>query len=202
MPRNISTTSAVGKRKSASGNTPPADDASEDAAIALFRDAVKDAQPIRRIERVLPPAPAIPPIPVQFLIDEGEALIEFAEGRIDADNALDTGEEASYVRDGVSRTVLRKLRRGQWVLQGELDLHGATREEARRMLGAFLHECIDSGRRCVRIIHGKGLGSKNREPVLKGKVKHWLMQRDEVLAYCQAPPIQGGGGAMLVLLRG
>ena len=74
--------------------------------------------------------------------------------------------------------------------------------EARPVLVTFLNECLRDGLRCVRIIHGKGLGSKNGEPVLKRKVSSWLMQRDEILAFCQARRTEGGGGAAVVLLRG
>jgi DNA-nicking Smr family endonuclease len=98
--------------------------------------------------------------------------------------------------------VLRKLRRGHWIVQAELDLHGLTRTEAHEAVAGFLREALRRARRCVRIVHGKGLGSKNREPVLKGKVRVWLAQRDDVLAFCQAPAAQGGSGAMLVLLKG
>jgi DNA-nicking Smr family endonuclease len=97
---------------------------------------------------------------------------------------------------------LRKLRSGTWVIQNQLDLHGLDRHEARAALVDFLSGCVKRGVRCVRVIHGKGLGSKNREPVLKTKVKHWLTQRDEVLAYCQARPVDGGSGAVVVLLKG
>ena len=170
--------------------------------IALFRAAVSDAAPLNVPERVIPPKLDMPAVAIQSLIDEREALIELADARLSPELALETGEEASYVAHGVSTQVLRKLRRGQWVVQDELDLHGATREMARTMLALFLRDCLTHGVRCVRIIHGKGLGSKNREPVLKGKVAGWLAQRIEVVAFCQAPPSQGGGGAMLVLLRG
>ena len=97
---------------------------------------------------------------------------------------------------------MRQLRRGHWVIQDELDLHGLTTAQARPLLVEFLNDCRRAGFRCVRIVHGKGLRSKNREPVLKGKVAGWLMQRDEVLAFCQARPTEGGGGAVIVLLRG
>lgn len=168
----------------------------------LFREAMKGAQPIRRIERAALHTPKIPPIPVQQLIDEQAVMLELAECEIDEEIALETGEEASFVRDGVPRQVLRKLRGGHWVLQGELDLHGATREEARVLVANYLRYCLDTRRRCVRIIHGKGLGSKNRVPILKSRVKQWLMLHDEVIAFCQAPAIDGGGGALMVLLRG
>ena len=95
----------------------------------------------------------------------------------------------------------RKLRRGGWVIQGELDLHGHTGDEARIALAAFLNRCMLEDRRCVRIIHGKGHGSKNRLPVLKNKVRHWLTQREDVLAFCQARTVDGGAGAVIVLLK-
>lgn len=171
-----------------------------DDDLRLFREAVGDAQPLGAPERHVPLKRKPPPVPVQSLIDDRDVVRELADTSITAETALDTGEEASYVRAGLPRTLARKLRRGQWVVQAELDLHGATREIARELLGAFLKSSLRRGLRCVRIVHGKGLGSKNREPVLKGKVRHWLEQREEVLAFCQAPPTQGGGGALLVLL--
>ena len=114
---------------------------------------------------------------------------------------IESGEELSYVRPGMSQMVLRKLRRGHWIIEGELDLHGLTRDEARLRMAEFLNTCKKRGMRCVRIIHGKGLGSKNREPVLKHKVRSWLMQRDEVLAFTQARPADGGSGAVIVMLK-
>ncbi len=88
------------------------------------------------------------------------------------------------------------------MIQDELDLHGLTTPEARALLVEFLNRCLRRGWRYVRIIHGKGLRSKNREPVLKQKVANWLMQRDEILGFCQARNIEGGSGAVVVLLKG
>lgn len=119
---------------------------------------------------------------------------------VDWDEATQTGEELAYVRPGLPRQILRRLR-CQWVAQAELDLHGLNRNQARHELAAFLHECRRRGVRCVRVVHGKGMRSKNREPVLKVLVRYWLMQRDEVLAYVQARPADGGGGAVMVLLK-
>ncbi|HVL74381.1 MAG TPA: Smr/MutS family protein, partial [Noviherbaspirillum sp.] len=93
------------------------------------------------------------------------------------------------------------LRRGHWVIQGQLDLHGMRRDEAREALGEFLRNAVKRGIRCVRIVHGKGLGSVNKEPVLKNKVRSWLVQKDEVMAFCQARGDEGGAGAVVVLLR-
>ena len=113
----------------------------------------------------------------------------------------ENGEELLFRRDGLSQQHIRKLRRGHWKVQDHLDLHGLIATEARALTAAFLAHAIRNGLRCVRIVHGKGLSSPNREPVLKKKLSGWLAQRDEVLAYCQAPQPEGGGGAVLVLLR-
>jgi DNA-nicking Smr family endonuclease len=93
------------------------------------------------------------------------------------------------------------MRRGHWVVQASLDLHGLRTDEAREAFVLFLKQCANREIRCVRIIHGKGLGSANRQPVLKGKVLAWLTQKEEVLAFCQAPAHDGGSGAVLVLLK-
>ena len=169
---------------------------------SLFHEAVRDAVPLRPSDRQDRSVGwKMPPVPVQSLLDEHDALAESAAGRLDPDAALETGEEARYLQAGVSPQILRKLRRGQWVVQAELDLHGMRRPEAHLALAEFLANCLRRNQRCVRIVHGKGLGSVNREPVLKGKVREWLARRSEVLAFCQAPAAQGGGGALLVLLR-
>lgn len=115
---------------------------------------------------------------------------------------FETGEELVYLRPGITPQTLKKLRRGHWVTQDVLDLHGLTVAEARPLIAAFLAHCRRQGLRCVRVIHGKGLRSKNREPVLKRKVANWLVQREEVLAFCQARQTEGGGGAVVVLLKG
>jgi DNA-nicking Smr family endonuclease len=96
---------------------------------------------------------------------------------------------------------VRKLRRGHWVIQSQLDLHGLRTDEARVALGEFLRGAVKRGMRCVRVIHGKGLGSVNKEPVLKNKVRNWLVQKDEILAFCQARAADGGAGALIVLLK-
>jgi DNA-nicking Smr family endonuclease len=128
-------------------------------------------------------------------------LVEAISDGFDAESLLDTDDALSFRRRGVGIDVVRKLRRGVWALQGEIDLHGMRREEARDRLAAFLRMAAQSGKRCVRVVHGKGLGSPGREPVLKGKVKSWLMQRSEVLAFTYARPADGGHGALIVLLE-
>ncbi|TAK71809.1 MAG: DNA mismatch repair protein MutS [Betaproteobacteria bacterium] len=168
---------------------------------SLFRQAVADAKPLPHHGKALRKQEAPPPYPVQSQLDEREALRESLAAGWTAEDWLETGDEPNFLRPGLSRQVLRKLRSGAWVIQTQLDLHGLDRREARAALADFLASCVKRGARCVRVIHGKGLGSKNREPVLKTKVKHWLAQREEVLAYCQARPVDGGGGALVVLLK-
>ena len=166
---------------------------------ALFRAAAAGARPLAdsRIHHEPPPPPAVP---LQRRRDEAEALAESLHPE-PLDLSLEGGDEPAFLRPGLARTVLRDLRRGRWVVQEALDLHGATREEARRLVAEFLAESMRRGLRCVRIVHGKGLGSPGREPVLKGLVRGWLMQRAEVLAYCQARAAEGGAGAVVVLLK-
>lgn len=165
----------------------------------LFRKAVADVTPLAPSGRVEPPRPTVPAWPAQRIADEQQVLAESLSDYEPED--LETGEELLFARPGVTAAALRKLKRGHWVIQAQLDLHGLTREIARVELAGFLARCCQAGFRCVRIIHGKGLRSPNKEPVLKGKVRTWLMQRDEVLAFCQAPNVEGGGGAALVLLK-
>lgn len=106
-----------------------------------------------------------------------------------------------FLRNGVSRMTLRKLRRGQFPAQNSLDLHGLASDAARSLLQQFLRESLLQGLRSVRIIHGKGLHGRTGEGILRIRARHWLTQCPEVLAFCEAPPAQGGGGAVLVLLK-
>jgi len=175
--------------------------AADEDERALFREAVRDARPLQVTPRVTPPAPKLPPVPVQSLLDEHAALAEARGAAHLADALIDGLDEASYARPGVGRDVLRKLRRGQWTVQRELDLHGATRDSARVLMGEFIAQAGADGVRCVRIIHGKGLGSPRREPVLRGLARKWLARHPQVVAYCEAPAAQGGAGALLVLLQ-
>ena len=167
----------------------------------LFRTAVADARPLPDPGRVLLPPPRVRPLPLQRWADDRAALADSLSDAVTWEFDNQTGEQLAFKRDGVSPLVFRKLRRGHWIVQGEIDLHGLTREEARVHLAAFLSECARRGVRCVRVIHGKGLRSRNREPVLKARVAHWLAQRDEVLAFCEATPRDGGAGALFVLLK-
>ena len=166
-----------------------------------LRRALAGVKPLAHKRRAAPHRPAPPPDPVQTRRDERAVLDESVCAPVSPDDALESGVELSYLRDGVSRQVLRRLRRGQWVVQDGLDLHGMNRVEAAAQVAAFVRASALRGLRCVRIVHGKGRGSVNREPVLKGKLRGWLAPRDEVLAFCQAPAAEGGSGALLVLLK-
>ncbi len=166
-----------------------------------FRQAVADVVPLKRERRHALKGPPPPPHAAQRRRDERAALHESLHAPFSIEDALDSGEELTYLRDGLSRQVLRRLRRGHWVVQASLDLHGMNRVVAAEAVAAFLRAARRAGARCVRIVHGRGLGSKNREPVLKGKLRQWLPPRDEVLAFCQAPAVHGGSGALLVLLK-
>ena len=171
----------------------------EEDAAALFRDAVADARPLQW-DRVHHERPRPPAIPRQSAGDARAALQETLHGSDLLDLQLEGGDQASWLRPGLPRALLRDLRCGRWVVQDKLDLHGMNRDEARLAFGSFLHDCQAAGARCARIVHGKGLGSPGREPVLKRLVLGWLMQRREVLAFCQARAAEGGAGAVIVLL--
>jgi len=168
----------------------------------MFRATVADVTPLPKRNKADLERPRPRPIPEQRLRDAQAALQDSLSDHIPWETGLETGEELSFLRNGISSETLRKLRRGHWVIQDELDLHGLTTPEARALLIEFLNRCLRRGWRYVRIIHGKGLRSKNREPVLKQKVANWLMQRDEILGFCQARNIEGGSGAVVVLLKG
>lgn len=168
----------------------------------LFQKEIEGVVPLKNINRASTGAPLPLPVPRQRLADEQDALRASLSDEIDVERLLETDEALSFRQPGLGIEVVRKLRRGEWSIQAQLDLHGMRTEEARLALVGFLNEALTKDQRCLRVIHGKGLGSVNKEPVLKGKVLKWLIQRDEVLAFCQARPNDGGSGALLVLLRG
>lgn len=167
----------------------------------LFEKAVGPVQPLVVPQRVQRPAPRPTPTPQQRQLDEQSVMREALSDAFDAETLLHTDEHLSYRHPGVGPDVVRKLRQGQWRIQAELDLHGSRTDEAREQLGAFVREAARLGLRCVRIIHGKGLGSPGKTPVLKSRVHSWLAQKTEVMAFVQARPAEGGAGALVVLLR-
>ncbi|MBL8384435.1 MAG: Smr/MutS family protein [Burkholderiales bacterium] len=180
-----------------------AEETARRADADLFRAAVVGAarlDPGTARARLHRPAP--PPLPLQRARDEQQALAASLSDGIDGDALIDSDAELSFARPGVGDQAVRRLRRGDWAVQGHLDLHGMTRDQARQAVADFLGAARISGQRCLRIVHGKGLGSVNREPVLKALVRRWLVQDIDVLAFAQARGSDGGAGAVLVLLRG
>ena len=167
----------------------------------LFRQSIGTVAPLRSIDKALHVPPQPEPIARQHLADEQAALAQSLSDEFSIESLLETDEGLSYARTGIGQETVRKLRRGHWVTQAQLDLHGMRTDEAREALADFLRNATKRGLRCVRVIHGKGLGSVNREPVLKKKVRNWLVQKDEVLAFCQARAADGGAGAVMVLLK-
>ncbi|QOJ22383.1 MAG: Smr/MutS family protein [Gammaproteobacteria bacterium] len=175
------------------------DSSQNDDDAALFHAAMRDVAPLPAANKAAVGNSPVAPVPRRR--KQQEQFV--AEDRLSDHIAIEmeAGDDWSYVRPGMPHQTLRKLRRGHWAIQANLDLHGLTRDEARRELSVFLDACTQRGLRCVRVIHGKGLSSKNREPVLKTRIGNWLLQRADVLAFCQARAEDGGGGAILILLK-
>lgn len=171
-----------------------------EADRVLFREAVADAVPLQHDRHHEEPEP-LPAIPRQRQLDESHALHESLHGPALLDLHLEGGDEAAWLRPGLASSVLRDLRRGRWVVQDHLDLHGCTRDEARQQVTEFIAHALTHGLRCVRIVHGKGLGSPGREPILKRLVQGWLAQNRDILAFCQSRAAEGGAGAAIALLR-
>ncbi|WP_153101132.1 Smr/MutS family protein [Paraburkholderia hayleyella] len=172
------------------------------AEAALFRREVGSVTPLNVPPRASTPRPQPSPVPIQTQRDEQAVLSEAISDEFDPEVLLDIDDSLSFRRPGISEEVVRQMRRGKWTVQAQLDLHGLRRDEAREALSTFLREAVKSGLRCLRVIHGKGLGSIGKEPVLKGKVRTWLAQKEEVIAFCEARANDGGAGAVLVLLQG
>jgi DNA-nicking Smr family endonuclease len=172
-----------------------------DAERNLFQRAAGKVEPLRQHGRVHHPPEPVAPVAVQRQLDDRRVLKEAISDEFDASTLLEVDEAMSFRRPGVGIDVARKLRRGEWSIQAEIDLHGHRTDDAREALAAFLREAVRQGLRCVRVVHGKGLGSPGKTPVLKGKVHSWLVQKNEVLAFVQARADEGGAGAVVVLLK-
>ena len=166
----------------------------------MFVRAVGAVKPIPEKARVLNLGKRPEPRPLQQDLDDQAALLESMSDEFDVSTLLDVDDQLSFRRPGIGTDITRKLRKGEWSLQGQLDLHGLRSDEAREALGQFVRDAKRMGWRCVRVVHGKGLGSPGKEPVLKSKVQRWLVQKNEVLAFVQAKPSDGGAGALVVLL--
>ncbi len=159
----------------------------------LFRQAVEGVVPLAPANRVSPPPPPRrTPARISSTFPVADTLSDHGAG----DEPL-----TEFLRPGISRMLLRKLRRGQIPLQDSLDLHGLNSDEARLLLLEFLRHATDHELRHVCVIHGKGWHTDGGEGILKSRTRHWLTQCAEVLAFCEAPPNAGGGGAVLVLLK-
>jgi DNA-nicking Smr family endonuclease len=167
----------------------------------LFRDAAAGARPLKQGSESFDsdPRPKPKPIPKQTRADERAVLAELADAIPDGE--LEMGDELSWRVPGLQDSVLRKLRRGQYRVDRQLDLHGHTAASAKLEVAGFLHRALADGVSCVRIVHGKGRGSKEGKPVLKQLVGGWLRRHGGVAAYVSARPTEGGTGAVLVLLR-
>jgi DNA-nicking Smr family endonuclease len=155
--------------------------------LAVKRDKVS----LTRANKPKPyPKPAV--INVDGLIDTATSLpIE----KVGIEDSL------SFLNTGLQHAVLKKLRRGFFGLDAEIDLHGLNSDEAKRQLLHFLHYCVEDGYRCVHIVHGKGHRSPDQHPVLKNNINIWLRQHKDVQAFCSAAPKNGGTGAVVVLLQ-
>ena len=173
-------------------------DVDEDA-LSLFRETVGFVHPVRQDSAHCPTTkPA--PVPAQRVADERQVVRDMALGLHETE-ILETGDGLYFKRDGVQSRLFQKLKRGQLKLESELDLHGMTIAVAKEAVAIFLTKARQTNWRCVRIIHGKGYGSPKGVPVLKSRINNWLQQRDEVLAFCSARQIDGGTGAVYVLLK-
>lgn len=165
-----------------------------------FREAVRDVEPMRPPNRVEPFRLRAQPLARQRLLDEQEVLHELARSADPGADDIELDEDGVFLRQGLPRDILRKLRRTHWKIQDELDLHGLGADEAALATAAFVAAARRRGLRCVRVIHGKGLRSPGREPVLKRRIRRLLTRRDDVLAFVEPRAAHGGGGAVVVLL--
>lgn len=177
--------------------TPPPPPPSADEALP-FREAVRDVRPLSAVARAPQPLPA--PARARFRrLDERRVLLESMQADA-SERLLDTGDELTFRRESLNPRLLTRLRRGEFAIEAELDLHGLTEREARAALKAFVAAALAHGQRCVRVVHGKGLGSGPAGPVLKNAVNSWLRRLEAVLAFASAPRRAGGTGAVSVLL--
>lgn len=210
-PRRLNTLADLGTVKAEMAQRQQAAAKAAQAARERARKAVSDAELFRRaagaVKRLDTPPPAdrrAGPKPTpearQTRADEQRVQAESLSDAFDVTTLLDVDGELSYLRPGLGKDVLRRLRKGDWSIQKEVDLHGLRRDDAREALSGFIQAAHKAGLRCVRVVHGKGLGSPGKEPVLRSRVRAWLVQKREVIAFVQARPADGGAGALVVLL--
>ena len=166
----------------------------------LFTRAIGKVAPLPANNKAHLPSPPREPVATQLKKDEAQVIQDSLSDEFDVSTLLDTDEALSFRRPSVGPEVTRKLRKGDWAIQREIDLHGLRSDEARLALTTFIRDAHKHGIRCVRVVHGKGLGSPGKTPVLKSKVHSWLVQKNQVMAFVQAKPAEGGAGALVVLL--
>jgi DNA-nicking Smr family endonuclease len=171
---------------------------SDDEETRAFREAARGVKPLAHAPRVTHRAKPHPR--ARFRRADQRAVLEESLTLSAADLEVESGDELTFRRAGVQDGVMRKLRRGVYRLEGEIDLHGLTTDEARDALRGFLSRAVARQLRCVRIVHGKGLGSGPKGPVLKKAVNLILRKTAPVLAFCSARQVDGGTGAIYVLI--
>lgn len=173
----------------------------------IFQSSVGGVKRMPASDRYVPQLPktsTAAPAPARKLTqaeDDAAVLRESLSDLFEVDHYLEEDPALNYAAPGVGPDVVKKMRKGHWPVQDELDLHGLRRDDARDAIGDFLRKSAMRNHRCVCVIHGRGFGSKSQEPVLKSMVHSWLVQKEEVVAFCQARPSEGGEGALIVLLR-
>jgi DNA-nicking Smr family endonuclease len=175
-------------------------DKTNDDEARFFAEAMRDVKRLHS-DTIKPARRHLSPHPQQRHKEQLNVRRDLLSDAYDHPVDGQTGEELVYLRTGVQYQILRKLRRGHYSIQAELDLHGLFVSKARAAVTRFLHDCQHHHLRCARIVHGKGHGSPDKQPILKIKLNHWLRQYDAVLAFCSAPQTDGGTGAVHVLLK-
>jgi len=181
------------------GNQMASKDDTSDNENDLFKQATDNVRPLKQ-DRITPTPKHTKPIPKKTLEDEQQVMDSLLSDEWEP-GEVESGEELLFSRPGIQKSVFRKLRTGKYVVEAELDLHGMFAKDARQFVAGFISESQARGLRCVRIIHGKGLSSPNKMPVLKNKVNQWLQLMDAVLAFSSALPGDGGTGAVYILLK-
>lgn len=159
-----------------------------------------DVKPLRVKHHVVHHSVKPPAIPMKTLEDERQVLRDMLSDAYDPID-IQPGDMLSYYLPGLQNRIVRKLRSGQYRIASELDLHGLNARDAKQQLLKFLHDAHPGQGECVRIIHGKGNRSNHKGPVIKTKINHWLRQHERILAFHSARPVDGGTGAIYVLLR-
>jgi DNA-nicking Smr family endonuclease len=181
---------------------PPAAEPSE---ADLWAQATENVRPLEPGHGIAAPRPPAPP-PADFYYPDLDALREL-EALVSGEAPFDLSDSDEFIEgrvSGLDPSIVRRLRRGEYAVQGHIDLHGMTREEAKVAVDRYLREARSQGKRCVLLVHGRGIHSKDQMPILKDALKSWLATNRfgrHVLAFATARPPDGGAGALYVLLR-